>query len=165
MQPERSCPRCGYATTLPVAAACPVCNVPLVLQERTWLPSRRRAHRTALVPYVMGRVDDQFEATVLDLSILGARLEHTETLRSGWRYVLTLSISEETLPLSLPVRVVWSRVQRSERGRGQAGPVYESGAEFRDLPPETKQELAAFLDRRRNARPAPIVGMVASPRD
>lgn len=36
---ERTCQRCSYATSRPVLV-CPICEVPLVLQERTWAPSR-----------------------------------------------------------------------------------------------------------------------------
>lgn len=165
MQPERSCPQCAYATTLDVPALCPVCNVPLVARERTWAPTRRRAPRTPLAPFLTGRMDDRFEATVLDLSPLGARLEHSDLLRSGWRYVLTLPLHEDAPSFSLSVRVVWTRVHRSGMGRGQVGVIYHSGVEFQEIPAEVGREVAAFLDGRRTRRSAPLIAMVTSPRD
>lgn len=163
MNPERICAQCGYRTTLPEATRCPLCDVPLVLQERTWAPTRR-AERTKLSPAVTGRLDGRFDATVLDLSIFGARLEHSEALRSGWRYVLSLPVTEDVLPLHLPVRVVWSRVQHAVRGRAQKGLLYQSGVEFRELAPEAKRELARFLGGVAETHPGPLLATVASPR-
>lgn len=37
-QIEWTCPKCSYRTSLPVAL-CPVCEVRLMLRERTWAPS------------------------------------------------------------------------------------------------------------------------------
>ncbi|HEY7677630.1 MAG TPA: hypothetical protein VIG69_11185, partial [Candidatus Methylomirabilis sp.] len=91
MEIERICPQCSYRTTLPVAELCPVCSIPLVLQERTWVPTRR-APRTVLNSPVKGRLDGRIGATILDLSILGARLEHGEPLRQGWRYILAVPL-------------------------------------------------------------------------
>ena len=163
VNPERICAQCGYRTTLPVATRCPVCDLPLAFQERTWAPTRR-VERTQLSPVVKGHLDGRFDATVLDLSIFGARLEHSEALRSGWRYVLSLPVTEDGLPLHLPVRVVWSRVQHAERRRGQKGVLYQSGVEFRELSPEAERELARFLGGVAETHPGPLVGTVASPR-
>ena len=163
VQPERICAQCGYRTTLPVATRCPMCDVPLALQERTWAPTRR-VERTRLSQVVRGHLDGRIDVTVLDLSIFGARLEHREALRSGWRYVLSLPVSEEALPLQLPVRVVWTRVQHAERARGQTGMLYQSGVEFRELSPEAAQELARFLGGVAGSHPGPLLATVASPR-
>lgn len=163
MQPERTCPKCSYRTTLAVADLCPVCNVPLVLQERTWAPTRRAA-RTKLAPGVTGTLDDRLDVTVLDLSILGARLEHRVALRSGWRYVLSIPVKQDALPLQLLVRVVWTRVQRAQRIWDQAGMVYQSGVEFLEVSAEREQELAAFVGGAGGARPGPLRATVAPPR-
>ncbi len=163
MNAERICARCGYRTTLPTATRCPLCDVPLQLQERTWAPTRR-VERTKLSRMVTGHLDGRFDATVLDLSILGARLEHGEALRSGWRYVLSLPVSEGGLPLHLPVRVVWSRVQQAQRGRGQTGSLHQSGVEFQELSSEMEQELARFLGGVAGTHPGPLLATVASPR-
>lgn len=164
MQPERSCPQCSYRTTLTVADRCPVCNVPLVLQERTWTPTRRAA-RTKLPPGFTGKLDDRLDVTVLDLSILGARLEHRAALRSGWRYVLSVPLKKDALPLQLLARVVWTRVQRAQRVWDQAGMVYESGVEFLELSAEREQELSAFLGGAGAVCPGPLPAKVAPPRD
>ncbi len=163
MNAERICAQCGYRTTLPAATRCPVCDVPLQLQERTWAPTRR-AERGKLSPVVTGRLDGRFDATVLDLTIFGARLEHGEALRAGWRYVLSLPVSEGALPLHLTVRVVWSRVQQAHRGRGQAALIHQSGVEFQELSAETEQELARFLGGVAGTHPGPLLGTVVSPR-
>ena len=163
MNAERICAHCGYRTTLPAVTRCPLCDVPLDLQERTWAPTRR-VERTKLSRVVTGHLDCRFDATLLDLSIFGARLEHREALRSGWRYVLSLPVSEGALPLYLPVHVIWSRVQHAARGRGQTGLLYQSGVEFRGLSPETEQALASFLGGVTGTHPGPLLATVASPR-
>ena len=164
MEPERTCPKCSYRTTLPVADLCPVCSVPLVLQERTWVPTRR-APRTVLHSPVIGRLDGRIGATILDLSILGARVEHGEPLRQGWRYILAVSLREGALPIHLPLRIVWSRAERTEQRLGKAELIYQSGVEFQGLAAEDQQALAAFLGGLGGTCPGPLPATVASPRD
>ncbi len=164
MDPERICPQCSYRTTLSVGDVCPVCSVPLVLQERTWAPTRR-AGQTKPSPLGTGKLDGRLEATVRDLNISGARLEHGHALRSGWRYILAIPLRQDALPLHLPMRVVWSRLQRVQRGAGSTGTSYQSGVEFRELSAERERDLAAFLGGIGETYPGPLNATVASPRE
>ena len=162
--PERICPSCSYRTSVPTASLCPLCNLPLRLQERTWAPARR-VPRTTLRPPLQGLVDRRIECLVLDLSIFGARLEHDKPLRSGRRYVLDLPVREDGSLLQLPVRVVWSRVERSHAGRGQEGSVYQSGIEFRGVFAAAERELTRFLGGIRGTHPGPLHATLGSPPD
>ncbi len=92
---------------------------------------------------------------VLDLSPLGARLEHQAILTPGQLHLLTFTPPDST-HLRLPSRVVWSRPYRSESERSGTRRVQHSGVEFQDVPPAGGQELLAYLYRvRADVPPSP----------
>lgn len=158
MSLEGVCSRCGYRTNRAVTV-CPICEIPLTRQERSWSPSRR-GPRIPLPPGVWGEVSGQLEVLVVDLSANGARLEHQGLLRPGHPCQLTLRLGTEAAARQLPARVVWSAVQRME---AQAGLVYHSGLEFRRLGPEVGQALSTYLRSIDPAAAGPLAGAVASP--
>jgi hypothetical protein len=114
---------------------------------------------------VRGRLDERIGATILDLSSLGARLEHGEPLRQGWRYILAVPLREGAFPVHLPLRVVWSRAERTEQRQGKAELIYQSGVEFQGLTAEDQQALAAFLGGIGGTCPGPLSATLASPRE
>ena len=103
---ERICLQCSYRTTRPVAI-CPLCDVPLRHRERGWAEARQ-AVRVPLPPGVRAEVDGQVAVTVLDLSPLGARLEHAELLPPDPSCFLTLALPE-VAPLRLSASIVWTQ--------------------------------------------------------
>ena len=157
--PERTCPDCSYRTSSPLASVCPVCNVPLVLQERTW-GAVRRPVRTQSALHAEGQASSPSEVMVHDLSVFGARLAHREPLRPGRWYALALPRTDRPEPLALPVRILWSSVRRFDPGR-DPGMIYHSGVEFRNLPPAVDRDLVAFLGGPGGTRPGPLQGTVA----
>ncbi len=90
--------------------------------------------------------DSQVTVTVLDLSPLGACLEHAEPLLPGQPCRVTFA-QPERASLQLPARVVWCRAHACEPEEGRPEWSYTSGVEFRDVPPTAARDLGAFLDR------------------
>ncbi len=141
---ERVCPECGYRTTRP-ADLCPICNVSLRTQGRGWL-RRRRVGRVPLPAGVPGTLDDQIPVTVLNLSPLGACLEHAEPLLPVQPCLLTLPLPDAG-PLCLPADIVWTQAQPVAPDGDGAQRLYRSGVEFRDVPPAMAQALDTYLGR------------------
>ena len=141
---ERICPRCAYRTTRPVDR-CPLCDVPLRREARGCAPARRTA-RVPLTPGVPGELDGQVAVVVLDLSPLGARLEHAEPLLPTRPCLLTFA-PPEAAPLRLPASIVWTQAHLGEADAGEMRWLYWSGVEFRDVPPPVVRDLSAYLDR------------------
>ncbi len=141
---ERVCPRCAYQTTRPVDR-CPSCDVPLRHQERGWADARR-AIRVSLPPGVQGDLNGQVAVTVLDLSPLGARLEHAEPLLPAQACLLTFALPE-AVSLRVPASIVWSRAHLLEPTSGETRWLYHSGVEFREVPPTLARDLGAYLNR------------------
>ncbi len=139
---EWACPQCTYRTNLPVAM-CPACHVPLVSLKGK--RDARRAPRTPLRAAALCEVNGRYEAMVLDLSPLGAGLEHRDTLRPGQRFLLKMVPRRTEGSLGLPSKVVWSSVDRMEKRGDEAEFIFRSGVEFQNLPAETGQDLAAYL--------------------
>ena len=108
-------------------------------------PLRRRHARLTLSEPVSGDVTASHRVSILDLSLGGARLEHTAILRPGSTCFLRLPLRQEAF--SLTCRIVWSRAVGRAAGRpGETGLLYQSGVQFADLTAEVKALLAAFLE-------------------
>ncbi len=144
MSIERVCPRCAYLTARPVER-CPSCDIPLRPRERAWTEVRR-AVRVALPGGVQGQLDGQVPVKVLDLSPLGARLEHAEPLLPKHQCLLTFALPE-TNPLRLPGSIVWSRAHLLEPHSGETKWLYHSGVEFLNVQPTIARDLGALLRR------------------
>lgn len=105
---------------------------------------QRKAPRVQVYGRVLGHVSARIEAKLVDLSIGGARLEHTHTLHPGFIYFLTFSVGDRTL--SVKSRVVWSSVSstiKTERGENQI--LYRSGVEFMNLGEVDQKYLADLI--------------------
>lgn len=105
---------------------------------------QRKAPRVQVYGRVQGQVSARIEAKLVDLSIGGARLEHTHTLHPGFIYFLTFSVGDRTL--SVRSRVVWSSVSgtiKTEGGESQL--LYRSGVEFMDLGESDQKYLADLI--------------------
>ena len=139
---ERVCERCSYRTTRPVPI-CPICEVPLRHEKQGWTDARH-AIRVPLPPGVQAALNGQVTVTVLDLSPLGAGLEHVQPLLPAQPCLLTVPPAAR---LALLARVVWSRPHPVEPAPGQVRWVYRSGVEFLEVPPPVARGLAAYLDR------------------
>ncbi len=144
MERERVCPRCSYRTTRPVDL-CPACGIDLVLQPRTWRPTRR-SFRVPLPPGVRGQLDGEIPVAVLDLSPLGARLEHEEIVVPGHVHLLSFT-PPDACHLRLPSRIAWSTAHRDQPEHPATGWVRRSGVEFQDVPTDGGRELLAYLYR------------------
>ena len=110
---------------------------------------RRRAARFAVPPDVEASVSGT-PVTLLDLSTIGARIEHEE------RFSLTapqLRITWQGQAASIPIRVVRSEIA----GRRESRLIYHSGVQFVSMSSDADGVIASIL-RRPDAtppRPAP----------
>ncbi len=104
-------------------------------------PDRRQVVRLT-APWQLGL--ELLGGRLLDLSSMGARVEHAEPLRE------TLVCSVDLPPTLgsgwLTSRVVWTRpYKREQTYEGETRPYYHSGLAFVELTPEQREALAAAL--------------------
>ena len=106
----------------------------------------RRSARLSFLPPVSGGIVATHDAQIHDLSLKGARLEHTVLLRPGSTCHLRVPVGAQFI--TVLGSVVWSQVV----GRGTQSPDgtkslrYQSGLEFVRLAAETRARLTAFLE-------------------
>ena len=156
---ESACPDCSYRTNSPAVTLCPLCNVPLILQERTWADGRQPL-RTHLSMQTHALGNRPIQVAVLDLGFFGARLALREPLQTGRRYALTLPVPDGAQALRLSLRVLSSGV-RCPDTRCNPGMIHHSGVEFQNLPPAVDRALAAYLGGPGGTCPGPLQGSVA----
>jgi hypothetical protein len=103
---------------------------------------RRRHPRVALPEAVEGEVGGRDEVLILDLSLGGARLAHTDALRPRASCILRFTLNES--PIAVAARVAWSSLV----GRAPDGvPLYQSGLAFKKISEPVRSSLAAFFER------------------
>lgn len=108
-------------------------------------PKKRRYARLTFKEPVSDQVTASHDVHILDLSLGGARVEHTIILRPGSSCHLRLPLKHRAV--SVLCYIVWSRaVGRAEGEQRGTGLLYQSGLEFRTLPREVETLLAAFLE-------------------
>ncbi len=108
-------------------------------------PSKRRYARLTLKEPVAGDVTASHDVHILDLSLGGARVEHTNVLRPGSTCYIRLPLKQQVV--TAMGRIVWSKaVGLAEAEHGAAGLLYQSGMEFSGLSREAQSLLKAFLD-------------------
>ncbi len=106
--------------------------------------SRKHARLTFSEP-VAGAVTSSHEVHILDLSLGGARVEHTMILRPGSSCYLRLPLEERLLTINC--RVVWSRaIGRAPGEQGGTGLLFQSGMQFGSLSGDAQAVLQAYLD-------------------
>ncbi len=108
-------------------------------------PVRRKHARLTFSEAVAGAVTSSHDVHVLDLSLGGARVEHTIILRPGSSCYLRLPLDERVVTVSC--RVVWSRaVGRAPGEQSSTGLLFQSGVQFGSLSREAQAVLLVYLD-------------------
>jgi len=108
-------------------------------------PVRRKHARLTFSEPVAGAVTSSHDVHVLDLSLEGARVEHTIILRPGSSCYLRLPLDERVVTVNC--RVVWSRaVGRAPGEQSGTGLLFQSGVEFGSLSREAQAVLQGYLD-------------------
>ena len=107
-------------------------------------PNRRRNPRFSVGGWTKGRVTPDYEASLVDISLGGARIEHAKGVQPG-------TISDLDLPLlgrgvRLRCRVAWSVLNRPEvQLDGEPALIYHTGLEFLDLPEKTRHVITEYI--------------------
>jgi len=108
-------------------------------------PTRRQHSRLTFSEPVSGAVTSSHAVHILDLSLGGARVEHTIILRPGSSCYIRVPISQRVLTVNC--RIVWSKaISRTEGEAGQTGLLYHSGVQFGSMAQDTRTMLTAYLD-------------------
>lgn len=116
-------------------------------------PTKRRFPRFSVLGKVEGKIVATFEATLVNLSLGGALIEHSSMVRPG-------SLSQLVLPtgageIRVACRVVRSSLSRRESRGHETVVVYQSGLEFVNPPPDTLAALEQLLTASRPGGGAP----------
>jgi len=107
--------------------------------------ARRQHARLTFSEPVSGAVTSSHAVNLLDLSLGGARVEHTIILRPGSSCYIRVPLSEKVLTVNC--RIVWSKaIGRTEGEAGETGLLYQSGVKFGTMAQDTRTLLAAYLD-------------------
>ncbi len=107
--------------------------------------ARRQHARLTFSEPVSGAVTSSHAVNLLDLSLGGARVEHTIILRPGSSCYIRVPLSEKVLTVNC--RIVWSKaIGRTEGEAGETGLLYQSGVQFGTMAQDTRTLLAAYLD-------------------
>lgn len=105
---------------------------------------RRKHPRVRVAGKTKGRVTAIYDAILLDISLGGALVEHSEPVRPGTLSSLDLDL--QGMRVRLRCRVVRSRVSRPEmQPDGERALIYHTGLEFIDPSDETRQALNDFI--------------------
>lgn len=114
------------------------------------LPEKRRFQRFPVGGSVKGRVKAFYEASLMNVSLGGALIEHAQIVRPGGTSYLILLLSGREV--SLRCFVAWSRVNRPEvQPDGERALIFHSGLQFLDPPQEAQQLLNNYIDSLRDA--------------
>ncbi|MFQ5655909.1 MAG: PilZ domain-containing protein [Candidatus Methylomirabilales bacterium] len=111
--------------------------------RKKWLIPRR--HPRFFVPgKTTGRVTPDYEASLINISLGGVLIEHTQVVQPGT--IAYLDIPLLGRGLRLQCRVVRSVVNRPEQeADGERVLIYHTGLEFLDLPEETRQLIGDYI--------------------
>jgi hypothetical protein len=106
-------------------------------------PRTRRVERVHVAQPVVARLGAT-EVVLVDLSVLGARVEHHTPLPGGNRARLTFELEGERIVAEC--RIVRSRLERFSVG-SDGLTIYHSGLEFEDLPDASREALKGIIGR------------------
>lgn len=110
-------------------------------------PRTRRVQRIHLAKPLLARLG-AVQVVLVDVSVLGARIEHHMPLTAGAHSQLSFTWDDE--PIETDCRIVRSRLERFSTG-ADGLTVYHSGLEFENMPSATKlclkQLIARFITR------------------
>src|SRR4051794_13662427 len=106
-------------------------------------PRTRRVQRVHLAQPVTARLGVS-QVILVDLSVLGARIEHHTPLASGTRARLSFDLDDEQI--AADCRIVRSRLERFSVG-ADGLTIYHSGLEFENIANATRDMLKAIIGR------------------
>jgi len=107
-------------------------------------PVRRKHARLTFGEPASGAITSSHEVQVLELSLSGARIEHTMILRPGSSCYLRLPLNEGILTANCVI--IWSRVvDRAVGQQGGTGLLFHTGVQFGNLTREAQAVLEAYL--------------------
>jgi hypothetical protein len=106
---------------------------------------RRRHVRLTFKQPVHELVTATHEVRILDLSLGGARVEHTHILRPGGMCHLRLPVRNQRV--TLLCHVVWSKaVGRADGEAGGTGLLFHSGLQFASVSSDVQALLSGYLE-------------------
>jgi hypothetical protein len=104
--------------------------------------TERLHQRIVLTPPADGSLNKRYAVRVLDLSLGGARVAHTEILPANDSCAFQFAVQDQQL--TVPARLVWSSVVRRPQPTG-GGPLFNSGLAFEPALPATQGLLGQCL--------------------
>ncbi len=105
---------------------------------------QRRHIRWAVEEHAVGRITAIYEATLINMSLGGALIEHMHLVRPGTISFLTLLMLGREVTLNY--RVVRSLVHRTEvQADGEHELVYRTGLEFLDTPEDLLRLIGEYI--------------------
>lgn len=116
-------------------------------------PSKRRFPRFNVLGKVEGKIVASYEATLVNLSLGGALIEHSSMVRLGSMSQLMLPFG--TGEIRIPCRVVRSALDRPERRGGDSVIIYQTGLEFLNPSPDILAALEELIGASRAGGGAP----------
>ncbi len=112
---------------------------------------RRRSIRWAAEERTAGRITAIYEASLINISVSGALIEHSDLVRLGTLSVLSFVVRGQEV--SLRCRVVRSAVHRAEvRTEGERELIFRTGLELLAASEDSLRLLAEYLDSLRGER-------------
>jgi len=113
-------------------------------------PEKRRFPRFPVGGSVKGRVRAFYDASLINVSLGGALIEHAQIVRPGGQSYLILLLNGREV--SLRCFVPWSHVNRPElQPDGERALIFHTGLQFLDPPEEARQILSNYIDSLRDA--------------
>jgi hypothetical protein len=106
-------------------------------------PRTRRVQRVHLAQPLIARLG-AIEVVLVDISVLGVRIEHHMPLSAGAHSRLSFRWDDEEIITDC--RIVRSRLERFSVG-ADGLTVYHSGLEFENIPDEMKQRVKTMIER------------------
>jgi len=104
-------------------------------------PRTRRVQRIRFPQPIVARLGAA-QVALVDLSVLGARVEHHSALPAGTHTKLSFLWDDE--PISLECRIVRSRVERFSTG-SEGLTVYHAGVEFENTDEATRERVKSLI--------------------
>lgn len=107
-------------------------------------PNKRQHPRFTLGGTTKGQVTATCEASLLNISLGGALIEHTEVVRPGTLTTLDLPMLGRVVRVQCRVtRSVFARQEKQPDG--EFAMIYHSGLQFLDLPEETRSVISEYI--------------------
>ncbi|MFQ5848203.1 MAG: PilZ domain-containing protein [Candidatus Methylomirabilales bacterium] len=120
-------------------------------------PERRQYPRFVVGGRTKGRVTAVYEASLLNISLGGALIEHAHIVRPGTMSYLILKLQGRDV--SLRCRVVRSVVHRPEvQPDGERILIYRTGLEYIELSDETLQAIGDYISTGMEGSHLPFTG-------